>query len=234
MSFSGPGLGLALGNRSAALYHLGHHSSALADINLALENKFPRALEYKLHLRAAQCGLRLGQYEECRARLGLCGEALEAAKLVENKKAAVIKDISALNNEVTRLESSKNRKQSEDDSDSDADAFSEHSDIQGASEKLKLETSNDKTRGRYLTASERVKEGEILFQETPFSCVLLPPYYSSHCHDCLAPLLAPVPCIVCTQPRYCGAECRDRAWASYHQYECGHLDTLHSVGIGRL
>ena len=145
---SGPGLGLALGNRSAALYHLGQHTSALADIKLALENKLPVALEYKLHLRAAQCGLRLGQYEECRAGLQRCGAALEAAKLVENKKAAVIKDISALNNEVARLESSKRREQSEDDSDSEADVFSEHSDIQGASVKLKLETSNDKTRGR--------------------------------------------------------------------------------------
>ena len=35
---------MALGNRSAALYHLGHHTSALADITLALENKFPRLI----------------------------------------------------------------------------------------------------------------------------------------------------------------------------------------------
>ena len=29
-------------------------------------------------------------------------------------------------------------------------------------------------------------------------------------------------------------ECRDAAWTEYHKHECGHLDTLHSVGIGHL
>ena len=149
---------------------------------------------------------------------------------MENKKTAVMKDISALSNEALRLQTRRTQEQNGDYCESEG--FREHSEIEGASEKLRLETSSDKTRGRYLTAAQSVKEGEILFQETPFSCVLLPPFYSSHCHDCLAPLLAPVPCSVCTQPRYCSAECRDQAWASYHQYECGHLDTLHSVGIG--
>ena len=55
---TGPGLGLALGNRSAALYHLGHHAAAAADIALALEHSYPRNLEYKLHLRRAQCSIR--------------------------------------------------------------------------------------------------------------------------------------------------------------------------------
>ena len=50
--------GLALGNRSAALYHLGHHAAAAADIALALEHNYPRNLEYKLHLRRAQCSIR--------------------------------------------------------------------------------------------------------------------------------------------------------------------------------
>ena len=37
---AGPALGLALGNRSAALYHLGRHEEASRDILVALENKF--------------------------------------------------------------------------------------------------------------------------------------------------------------------------------------------------
>lgn len=189
-------------------------------------------LEYKLHLRAAQCALRLAQYSECLERLESCRAALDWAKLLENRKTAVIKDISALNNEVARLHSSNHTQSVRGGCDSDSDEFREHSDIPGASDKLKLETSNDKIRGRYLRATEIVKEGEILFRESPFSCVLLPPFYSSHCHHCLAPLLAPVSCSVCTQPRYCSGICRDAAWESYHKHECGHLDILHSVGIG--
>ena len=62
----GPALGLALGNRSAALYHLGQYQAAGQDIQLAIENKFPRNIEYKLHLRQAQCYIRLGRYHKVR------------------------------------------------------------------------------------------------------------------------------------------------------------------------
>ena len=47
-------------------------------------------------------------------------------------------------------------------------------------------------------------------------------------------LSAPVPCLKCTQPRYCSEECRSNAWSRYHQYECTGLDLLHSVGIAHL
>ena len=75
--------------------------------------------------------------------------------------------------------------------------------------------------------------GEVLFSESPYSCVLLPPHYSTHCNQCLVQLLAPIPCRYCTQTRYCSGACRDTAWSQYHQYECGQLDLLHSVGIGK-
>ena len=106
-----------------------------------------------------------------------------------------MKDVSALSNEVARLQTN----HSEDTNNYHlelVDEFQVHKEVAGASYKLQLETSNDKVRGRYITAREAI-------QEAPFSCVLLPPFYSSHCHHCLAPLLAPVSCLVCTQPRYC-------------------------------
>ena len=110
-----------------------------------------------------------------------------------------MKDVSALSNEVARLQTS----HSEDTNNNHlklVEEFQVHEEVAGASRKLQLETSNDKVRGRYITAREAIQEGEVVFQEAPFSCVLLPPFYSSHC---LAPLLAPVFCLVCTQPRYC-------------------------------
>ena len=184
----GPALGLALGNRSAALYHLGQYEEASRDIELALENKFPRNIEYKLHLRQAQCYIRLGQYHNVEAQLERSRTGLEHAKLPENRKLAVMKDISALSNEIIRLKQSHTSPSSESVAEPRL-AYSEE--MAGASNKLKLQTSSDKTRGRFVTARENLEAGEVLFLEKPYSCVLLPPFYSSHCHHCLAPL-APV------------------------------------------
>jgi len=230
---AGPGLGLALGNRSAALYHLGQHAAAGQDILLALQHKYPRHLQYKLHLRQAQCLIRLGNYAGVGEELDKCRDSLEHAKLQENKKVSVIKDISALNNEVIRLKKKQKQESFDKKKDPKRD-FTENKNIPGASSKLRLEKSNDKVRARYLSACEDIETGEILFSESPFSCVLLPPFYSTNCHHCLIKLQAPVSCLVCTQPRYCSGSCRDAAWSQYHKYECGHLDTLHSVGIGHL
>ena len=225
----GPCLGLALGNRSAALYHLGHYEAASRDILLALDNKFPRNLQYKLHLRHAQCYIRLRQYDEVESQLEKCRAGLEYAKLPDNRRLAVLKDINALSNEISRLKL-KHPKTSQE---RQSPPLASSKDIPGASEKLRVETSGDKTRGRFITTSRDISAGEVVFQETPYSCVLLPPYYSSHCHHCLGRLVAPVACTACTQTRYCARECREAAWPS-HRAECGRLETLHSVGIGHL
>ena len=43
-----------------------------------------------------------------------------------------------------------------------------------------------------------------------------------------------MPCLKCTQPRYCSDTCRSQSWISYHQHECSGLDLLHSVGVAHL
>ncbi len=57
-----------------------------------------------------------------------------------------------------------------------------------------------------------VKIGDVLFCETPYSSVLLPEHYASHCHHCYKVLLVAVPCLKCTQPRYCSESCRIKSW----------------------
>ena len=47
-------------------------------------------------------------------------------------------------------------------------------------------------------------------------------------------MTASVPCLRCTQPRYCSESCRSQSWSTYHQYECSGLHLLHSVGIAHL
>ena len=172
---------------------------------MALQHKYPIHLQYKLHLRQAQCLIRLGNYSGVEEELEKCRETLEYAKLQENRKASVVKDVSALNNEVMRLKTKQKHESFEKEVEPNRD-FIEHEEIPGASLKLRLERSNDKVRARYLTASEKIDIGEILFSEAPFSCVLLPPFYASNCHHCLIQLKAPVSCLVCTQTRYCRSE----------------------------
>jgi len=225
----GPELGLAFGNRSAALFHLGNYNASCTDIQLALQHKFPKQSEYKLYLRMSQCFIRLAQYKHAMKALGDCKLAIDYSKLAEDKKSAVRRDISALEKEALKLES-----ESLVVSETSSILEFENRDFPGASDKLQLKYSNDKVRGRYVVAKDHIQTGEIIFSETPYSWVLLPSFYSTHCSQCLAQLVAPVPCRLCTQARYCSGECRDKSWSSYHQYECGHLDLLHSVGIGHL
>jgi SET and MYND domain-containing protein len=227
--YVGPELGLAFANRSAALYHLGQYQAACDDINMALQHKYPKHLEYKLVLRKAQSMIRLAQYKEGLVALEHCESALDISKLTEEKKRAVVKDIAALKTEAEGLQ----RNSPLETKISSPLEFT-NPDLPGASPKLRLDVSNDKVRGRFITSNEKIEVGEVLFSESPYSCVLLPPHYSTHCNECLAVLLAPVPCRYCTQTRYCSGSCRDTAWSHQHQHECGQLDLLHSVGIGHL
>ena len=58
-------------------------------------------------------------------------------------------------------------------------------------------------RGRHVASNQSIDVGSVLFSELPYSSVLLPEHYSTHCHQCYATLIAPIPCLRCTQPRYC-------------------------------
>ncbi len=71
--------------------------------------------------------------------------------------------------------------------------------------------------------------------ELPYCSVLLPDQYATHCHHCQRPFEVPVPCLECTQPRYCSDGCRAESWDVYHRHECsGGLDLLNSVGVAHL
>ena len=74
----------------------------------------------------------------------------------------------------------------------------------------------------------------LICAQVPYSSVLLPEHYSTHCHHCYRAYTAPIPCLRCTQPRYCSEACRQASWDVYHRYECTGLDLLHSVGIAHL
>ena len=88
------------------------------------------------------------------SQLDRCRAGLDFSKLPANRKVAVSKDITALSNEICRLRQTGTSPQCTDSPDS-LPASSQ--DIPGASHKLRLHTSADKTRGRFITTSEDIE-----------------------------------------------------------------------------
>ena len=111
--------------------------------------------------------------------------------------------------------------------------LTENADLPGAATFLSLQSESG-ARGRHVITEQEVKPGELLFSENPFASVQLAEHSATHCHHCYAKLQVPFPCTRCTQPRYCSETCRDESWATYHRFECGSLDFLHSVGVAHL
>ena len=107
-------------------------------------------------LRQAQCLIRLAQYKEGLLALQKCQAVLDFSKLTEDKKAAVVKDIAFLETEAANLENKpvKNMKNG-------STILAENSILPGASPKLCLEVSNDRVRGRFVTAKEDIKVIQI-------------------------------------------------------------------------
>ncbi|XP_043594924.1 SET and MYND domain-containing protein 4-like isoform X2 [Bombus pyrosoma] len=56
-------LAVAIANRSASLFYLNRYHDCIKDIELATNLNYPRQLQYKLYLRAAQCYLKLGEQQ---------------------------------------------------------------------------------------------------------------------------------------------------------------------------
>ena len=93
----GPELTLALGNRSACLYHLGHYETCLQDISLAVRFRYPKNLEHKLLQRKAQCLTKLSRFKEAEEAFKCANEALNfVPKLSPEKRERIIRENHAL------------------------------------------------------------------------------------------------------------------------------------------
>ena len=130
---------------------------------------------------------------------------LRHSKLTPEKREAACRDLDALNKEATTL-CKEELETEEPKKEKDCQQTKEWSEAEltGASPKLKLKESGDRVRGRFVTTKEKLEAGELVFRESPFSLVLLPEHCNTRCNQCLAgPLVAPLSCRRCTQPRYC-------------------------------
>ncbi|XP_026225810.1 SET and MYND domain-containing protein 4 [Anabas testudineus] len=105
-------------------------------------------------------------------------------------------------------------------------------------------------KGRHLVAAERLTTGEVILNDRPYSCVLIPGvdevlekggelgtergvFGTEHrrCHRCFTETLCAVPCEGCCYSQYCSTGCQQDAWEEYHRWECPLGADLRVMGV---
>ncbi|XP_054164012.1 SET and MYND domain-containing protein 4-like [Oppia nitens] len=221
-------LSLSFANRSAVFYYLKQYDNCLHDINKAIKFDYPLNTT-KLYLRKANCLALKSCY-------GMAKSVIDSQEFKANK----IQDKhieSQINTLLKTIESKGARDPSNcvNTTKPKGDLkFVSNELMPNASEMLTMTTSE--TKGRYIIANQDINLSDMLFIETPYASVLLPQYYINHCHHCYGKLVDKpmVPCLKCSQVRYCSDKCVIDGWHECHEYECGYLDIMHDIGIAHL
>ena len=157
-------LGVVLGNRSAALYHLRQYAACVQDVDTALATSCPAHLELKLLERRARCFCSLGDQRRFLKEIEKietkhCDDEVWRKKqenLVSElrKLSCKVKDANILNNQQEEVTLLKSR----------------NKDFEGFSDLLEMRYSED--RGRYMVASEDIAVGTVLGAERPICSML--------------------------------------------------------------
>lgn len=93
---------------------------------------------------------------------------------------------------------------------------------------LELKSSN--MFGRYVVTNKKLKPGEIIAIEEPFSKCLLKDENYKYCCNCLGDnCLNLFPCPDCTQAMFCSEQCFREGCAKFHRYECTIMDALRKI-----
>ncbi|XP_074119963.1 SET and MYND domain-containing protein 4 isoform X2 [Sminthopsis crassicaudata] len=243
-------MSLCFANRSAAFFHLAQYETCLEDIGRAQRHGYPERLQPKLMLRKAECLMALGRRQEA----ALAIRDLEQSGAAQQASTGA-PDLQALQRRLSHLKA----RVREDKAPTEAPPLgaahaseevgprAKNERIPGAS--LSVSLCSDPSRGRYLIATEDVLPGELLVKEEAFVSVLNPgetvglrcgPEVQQdgrvapgdrHCHRCLKPIVATVPCQGCSYAKYCSEQCQQLAWEHYHRMECPLGGTLLTLGV---
>ncbi|RZC39061.1 SET, TPR 11, and/or zf-MYND domain containing protein, partial [Asbolus verrucosus] len=84
--------------------------------------------------------------------------------------------------------------------------------------------------GRHVIATRDIEIGEILSVEEPFTSTLVMEQLI-HCNRCLELCYNPIPCASCTLIVFCSEQCKSKAAATYHKYECPIYFSLIACGM---
>lgn len=93
-----------------------------------------------------------------------------------------------------------------------------------------LEMQYTEEEGRFITTKCDLVVGDLVATEEPFCSTLLPPMRYIRCANCKEEnYLSLIPCESCCSVMFCSEQCRDRAVATFHKYECPIIDLLYNM-----
>lgn len=232
-------LAVAIANRSASLFYLNRYHDCIKDIELANKLNYPRQLQYKLYLRAAQCYMKLGKQQLANETLSKIQKMIHDSDYVApSMKGSIEKKI----NNITFAESFQQNIVQNFVQDTDDllklkshIMFEENTNFPNAS--VAIDRIYNQELGRHVIANKSIKKGDILFLEKPVSFVLLSHDTYNLCTHCnCSNTDIPVPCTTCLNTFYCNEYCLTKAWSLYHCWECpgNQMELWKEIGIGHL
>ena len=212
---------MALYKRSQVLLILKEYDLALRDATLAgIKGAFPETELYSLYQHQAKCQ----EVSKCPFEAQKCYNralsALDKSYLDASKKELQRINIQeALNLLGNRIET-KNTKAKKDE----LEIMKKHPKYPTLSRTVSVQYSQE--RGRYVSAADDIKIGDVLGVEEPITFSLKQEHLKSRCLNCFMSVCAGLPCHTCSQVVFCGLACRREATTTFHRYECQNLHLL--------
>lgn len=235
-------LALGYANRSAVLFQMKEYELCIRDITRAFNYSYPNNLMYKLFERKSRCQRAMKDYARALESMKEAEMWMKYSTLSETKSVSFKKDIAKQIEFLTEKVNAMTMDEIENMKNfgpqvsgclakppptlSDPNPI-----LPCATSHVKIKYHPDK--GRYLVTEKDVAPGEVLLIEKPYSSILLPEYYSTHCQSCFQRVSAPMPCWCCSRVRFCSDECRLDAWESFHKIECQQLDLITGANLGK-
>ena len=190
------------------------------DVKLAFAAKYPQDLHYKLYDRQAKCFLTLKQSENAITAFENAKNSLSLSTLPPKKRALWEKDISKglqFCKELASMGEKIDEIVSGDDQQLSLPTYKTGSNEKYTSLTQDCTVKYADNEGRFIEAKGDIDPGDVVLIEKPFASVLMEEHYNSHCHHCFVRFTNPIACLYCTLAVFCGEECRQKAWSSYHQ-----------------
>ena len=208
-------LSVLLANRSAVFYKLGKFELCVKDIRLALAWNYPSKMRYKLVDRRAKCYYQMGECEEMVKDVNTVKQIFnDNNDIPKDKSDKILRDLNKL------IESKSKHKPVRNSVKTKTSCTKANQNFSGFSAAMEMHSSSE--RGRYMVAGRDVKVGEVVGAEDPVASLLLSRWADRLCNVCFRSAEeAPLPCLHCSEVRFCSEECWREGVEGSHRLVCG-------------